>query len=78
MSIDLSHSSSAVITDVLAMATRPPFFSHTGVRGTCDSPRNIPDDQIKATAALGGLVRTFSDQLFDREGEGVCVGAGAF
>jgi len=54
--IDLAHSSSATIADVLAWAKKPPIVSHTGVRGTCDNPRNLSDDQLRAIAGAGGVV----------------------
>jgi microsomal dipeptidase-like Zn-dependent dipeptidase len=56
MLVDLAHASEATIDDTLAIATRPVVFSHTGVKGTCDSPRNLDDDRMRATAAGGGLV----------------------
>jgi microsomal dipeptidase-like Zn-dependent dipeptidase len=31
-------------------------FSHTGVRGTCNSLRNIDDTALQRTAATGGVV----------------------
>ena len=30
--------------EVLALSTTPLIVSHTGMRGACDSPRNISDD----------------------------------
>jgi microsomal dipeptidase-like Zn-dependent dipeptidase len=54
--IDVAHSSPAVVDDVLAMASRPVVVSHTGMQGTCDSPRNLSDDQMRRIAAAGGLV----------------------
>lgn len=56
MIVDLAHASPAVVTDVLDMATRPVVISHTGIRGACDSPRNIPDALMKRVAAAGGIV----------------------
>jgi microsomal dipeptidase-like Zn-dependent dipeptidase len=56
MVVDLAHASRQTIDDVLAIATRPVVFSHTGVSGTCNSPRNIPDPVLLRTAAAGGLV----------------------
>ena len=41
---------------MLDIAHKPVVFSHTGVRGTCDSPRNISDAVLKRTAAAGGLI----------------------
>lgn len=54
--VDLAHASSATIDDVLAMAERPPLVSHTGVRATCDNPRNLSDDQVRAIASAGGVI----------------------
>jgi microsomal dipeptidase-like Zn-dependent dipeptidase len=54
--IDLAHASEAVIDDVLAITNRPVVVSHTGVRGTCDTPRNLSDRHLRAIAAQGGLI----------------------
>lgn len=54
--VDLAHSSTQVIQEVLAMATRPVVVSHTGVAATCPGPRNLTDDQLRAIAANGGLI----------------------
>jgi microsomal dipeptidase-like Zn-dependent dipeptidase len=56
MIIDLAHASAKTSEDVLAIATRPPVVSHTGVKGTCDNNRNLTDGQIRAVAAKGGLI----------------------
>ncbi|MEX1147952.1 MAG: membrane dipeptidase [Sphingomonadales bacterium] len=56
MVIDLAHASPALTADVLAMTTRPPIVSHTGVRATCDNPRNLSDAELDAVAGAGGLV----------------------
>jgi membrane dipeptidase len=56
MLVDLAHASPQTIDDVLTIATKPVVFSHTGVLGTCDSPRNISDAALDRTAAQGGLV----------------------
>lgn len=54
--IDLAHASEAVIDDVLALTARPVVVSHTGVQGTCDTPRNLSDRYLRAIAAQGGLI----------------------
>ena len=54
--VDVAHSSAAVVDDVLRIATRPFVVSHTGLRGACNSPRNLSDQQMKAIAAKGGLI----------------------
>jgi membrane dipeptidase len=56
MLVDLAHASRQTIEDVLDISTEPVVFSHTGVTGTCDSRRNIPDSVLTRTAASGGLV----------------------
>ncbi len=56
MIIDVAHSSEAVVRDVLAIANRPVIVSHTGLKGHCDSPRNLPDPVMKEIAARGGLI----------------------
>ena len=56
IAVDLAHLSPAAIDDVLAMATRPTLVSHGGVKSTCDNPRNISDEHIRAIAAGGGVV----------------------
>ena len=54
--IDLAHASNALIDDVLARTDAPVVVSHTGVRGTCDSPRNLSDRQIQRIAEQGGVI----------------------
>ena len=56
MIVDVAHASRATIDDVLRIATRPVFASHTGVLGTCDTLRNLADDQIRGIAATGGVI----------------------
>jgi microsomal dipeptidase-like Zn-dependent dipeptidase len=56
MLMDVAHASSATIDDVLALAVRPVVASHTGVRAAAPGIRNLPDDQVRAIAATGGLV----------------------
>lgn len=56
MVLDLAHSSSRLIDDVLEMTTAPVVVSHTGLRGTCDNQRNLSDDQVRRIAATGGVM----------------------
>src|SRR5262249_28433878 len=56
MLIDLAHASPATLRDVTAMATQPLIVSHTGVKGTCDNPRNLSDNELRAVAKTGGLI----------------------
>jgi microsomal dipeptidase-like Zn-dependent dipeptidase len=56
MIIDLAHASPATVRDVTAIATRPLLVSHTGVKGTCNNPRNLSDDELRAVARTGGVI----------------------
>lgn len=56
MIVDIAHASRATIDDVLRIASRPVVASHTGVLGTCDTLRNLSDDQVRGIAATGGVV----------------------
>ena len=56
MIIDVAHSSEQVVRDVLARTDKPVIVSHTGLKGHCNTARNIPDDLMKAIADHGGLV----------------------
>lgn len=56
MIVDVAHASAKTIDDVLALATRPVFVSHSGVRGTCDNQRNLSDEQLKGIARTGGVI----------------------
>ncbi len=56
MVIDVAHSSQQVVADVLALTDKPVIVSHTGLKGHCDSPRNLPDPLIREIAARGGLI----------------------
>jgi microsomal dipeptidase-like Zn-dependent dipeptidase len=54
--IDVAHSSPEVVDDVLEIAKRPVVVSHTGMHGTCQSKRNLSDEQMQRIAAKGGLI----------------------
>lgn len=56
MIVDLAHSSAATFADVMRITTRPVVISHGGVKGTCDTPRNLTDDQLRLLKANGGLI----------------------
>lgn len=56
VTIDLAHASDAVIDDVLAQTEEPVVVSHTGVQGTCESPRNLSDRHIEAIAEQEGVI----------------------
>lgn len=54
--IDLAHSSPKLMEDVLALSTKPVIVSHTGVKGSFESPRNLSDDQLKSITSKGGMI----------------------
>ena len=54
--IDVSHSSEAVVADVISRTDAPLIVSHTGFYGHCQSPRNISDTLMKAIASGGGII----------------------
>jgi microsomal dipeptidase-like Zn-dependent dipeptidase len=56
MIIDVAHASPQAFDDILAMVQGPVIASHGGVRGTCDTVRNLSDDQVRAIAATGGVI----------------------
>jgi microsomal dipeptidase-like Zn-dependent dipeptidase len=56
MIVDIAHSSSKMIDDILAITTKPVISSHTGVKGTCNSVRNLSDDHIRGVAKTDGLI----------------------
>lgn len=56
MIIDLAHVSPKMIDEILNLSTKPTVVSHTGVKGTKDSPRNLSDEQIKRISASNGLI----------------------
>ena len=56
MLLDLAHASEATIDDALAIARRPVVVSHTGVKGTCDNPRNLSDLHLRGVARTGGVI----------------------
>jgi microsomal dipeptidase-like Zn-dependent dipeptidase len=54
--VDLAHSSTAVVEEVLALDARPVIISHTGIRSLCPGPRNIPDELLRRIADRGGII----------------------
>jgi len=56
MIIDVAHSSSKVIDDIITSYDGPIITSHTGVQGIYNSPRNLSDSHLRSIAAKGGLI----------------------
>ncbi|MCL6270415.1 dipeptidase [Sansalvadorimonas sp. 2012CJ34-2] len=73
MIIDVAHSSPQVVKDTLAITERPVIVSHTGMRGLCDTPRNISDSLMRLIANKGGLIGIgyWADASCDTSPEGI-------
>ena len=54
--IDIAHASPQMVEDVLALSTTPVVLSHGGVKGACDTPRNLDDSLMVKVANKGGLI----------------------
>lgn len=56
MIIDIAHLSHAGVAQLLAVARRPVVSSHGGVQATCQTNRNLSDEEIKGVAKTGGII----------------------
>lgn len=54
--IDIAHASPAMVEDVLALSSAPVILSHGGLKGICDTERNLSDELMKQFASKGGLI----------------------
>jgi membrane dipeptidase len=56
MAVDISHVAPTTYRDVLEVATKSPFASHSSCRAINDHRRNLTDDQMRALAEKGGVM----------------------
>jgi membrane dipeptidase len=56
MVIDVSHCSDEAVSQVLDVSVQPVIASHSCCRALCQTPRNLPNEFIRAIADGGGVV----------------------
>ena len=56
MLVDISHVSPATMADVLRVSQAPIIASHSSAYALCPSPRNVPDDILRAVKQNGGVI----------------------
>jgi len=56
MVVDLAHASHKTVAEALKLVTKPVVYSHGGVKATCNTNRNLTDEEIRGIAATGGVV----------------------
>lgn len=54
--VDVAHMSDLAIQDTLAIADKPVFATHVGVKAVCNSSRNLSDQMIHKIAGQGGVI----------------------
>lgn len=55
--IDLSHAAETSFYQALEASSAPVVCSHSNCRALCNHPRNLTDDQMRALAAVGGVMQ---------------------
>ena len=56
IALDISHVGYRTSREMIERSTKPVIASHSNARAVCDSPRNLPDELIRAVAASGGVM----------------------
>jgi len=71
ITVDLSHVGERTSLDALSVSRKPVVFSHSNAKALTDHPRNLTDDQMKATAGTGGVVGICPHSIFCERERGV-------
>ena len=64
IALDLAHMNEPTFWAAMDASSRPPFISHAGMRALVDSPRNLSDEQLQATAKRGGVAGIYVSRGF--------------
>jgi membrane dipeptidase len=56
MMVDISHVADKTFWDAIAVTKAPVIASHSSARASCNAPRNMTDDMLRAVARNGGVV----------------------
>jgi microsomal dipeptidase-like Zn-dependent dipeptidase len=54
--IDVAHASPRMVAEVLQLSSTPVILSHGGIKGNCESARNLDDALMQEIARKGGLI----------------------
>jgi membrane dipeptidase len=63
MLVDLSHVSSATMSDVLTVSEAPVMFSHSSARALTDVPRNVPDSILARQPFVNQDAADYDDRI---------------
>jgi membrane dipeptidase len=64
MLVDLSHMSKKSSLQAIEQVAKPVVFTHSNARAVYDHYRNITDEQVRACAAVGGLVGVSGSRMY--------------
>jgi membrane dipeptidase len=68
--LDVAHLSEPCFREVAGLFTGPLISSHTGFRRTCDTPRNLSDEQVDLLLTRGGVIGvTVNPEMLTPEGD---------
>lgn len=74
MVVDLAHAGACTALDAAAVASRPVVVTHANARRLFDTPRNLPDEVIRAVAATGGVIGVCAVPFFLVRGRPATLG----
>lgn len=67
MIVDVSHTGHRTAMETIETSTAPVIMSHASPKAVFNHPRNVPDDQIAAMAASGGVMGVHGVGIFMTE-----------